>query len=184
MPAIADLAALIEQGQIDTVLCVLTDLWGRLVGKRLTGRTLYDSFLRADGHAGELGASLYVFCVDLDMEPLDGFALTDWEKGFHDFRLAPDIATARVVPWLEKTALVICDAEDEEEAGAVAVSPRQILRRQLAKAHEIGLTVQCASELEFTMFMNSYEDAWDRSYQGMRPASKYRSDYHIFQTSK
>src|SRR2546428_11732712 len=105
------LARLIEEDRIDTVLCVLTDLWGRLVGKRLTARTFRDTFLHQDGHTAELGASLYLFCVDLDMEPLDGFALTGWEKGFHDFYLVPDFSTARIVPWLEKTALVICDAE-------------------------------------------------------------------------
>ncbi len=177
------LASLIEQGEIDTVLCVMTDIWGRLVGKRVTGHAFYDTFLDPDSRTGELAASLYLFCVDLDMEPLDGFALTSWDKGFHDFHLVPDLMTARVVPWLEKTALVICDAEYEDGA-AVEVSPRQMLRRQLARARELGLIVQCASELEFFLFTDSYEDAWDRSYQSLKPLSKYRSDYHIFQTSK
>lgn len=97
-----DLDRMLRDGDVDTVLCAVPDLWGRLVGKRVAPRT----FRRILHDGGGLNASLYLFVVDMDMEPLPGFALSDWDRGFQDFLMQPDLSTLRRVPWLERTALV------------------------------------------------------------------------------
>jgi len=176
----ADVDRMLGDGELDTVVCALPDLWGRLVGKRVTART----FRRLLRHGGGLNASLYLFVVDMDMEPLPGFALSDWERGFQDFLMLPDLSTLRLVPWLEKTALVLCDAVIEHTGQPVEVSPRQILKRQIDRAAEHGLTVKFGSELEVYFFADSYRDAWAKEYRGLRPLSDYRADYHVLQTSK
>jgi glutamine synthetase len=175
-----DLDRMLAGGEVDTVICALPDLWGRLVGKRVTART----FRRLMREGGGLNASLYLFVVDMDMEPLPGFALSDWERGFQDFLMVPDLSTLRLVPWLEKTALVLSDAVIEQTGEPVEVSPRQILKRQVARAAERGLTVKCGSELEVYFFADGYRDAWAREYRELRPLSDYRADYHVLQTSK
>src|SRR5438552_3970082 len=118
------------------VLCVLPDLWGRLVGKRVTARMFLGRILQGEG----LHASLYLFTVDLDMNPLPGFALTNWDLSFQDFRMAPDLATLRPVPWLHSTAVVICDAVHERSGDPVEVSPRRILQRQIERARSRGVS--------------------------------------------
>ncbi|HZD68100.1 MAG TPA: glutamine synthetase family protein [Actinomycetes bacterium] len=175
-----DLEGMVGAGEVDTVLCVMPDLWGRVVGKRVPARNFLERILGPDG----LHASLYLFVVDLDMNPLPGFELTDWERGFQDFRMVPDLSTLRLVPWLEGTALVICDAVHEKSGLPVEVSPRQILRRQVERARAAGYTVKCGSELEVFLFRDSYEEAFGRSYRELRPLSHYRADYHILQTTK
>src|SRR5712691_2626182 len=160
----ADVDRMLGDGELDTVVCALPDLWGRLVGKRVTART----FRRLMRESGGLHASLYLFVVDMDMEPQPGFAVSDWERGFQDFLMLPDLSTLRLVPWLEKTALVLCDAVIEQTGAPVEVSPRQILRRQIARAAERGLTVKCGSELEVYFFADGYRDAWAREYRGLR----------------
>ncbi len=175
-----DLDLMLDDGRVDTVVCALPDLWGRLVGKRVTART----FRRLLREGGGLNASLYLFLVDMDMEPQPGFALSDWERGFQDFLMLPDLATLRLPPWLEKTALVLCDAVIEQTGEPVEVSPRQILKRQIGRAAQRGLTVKCGSELEVYFFADSYRDAWAREYRELRPLSDYRADYHVLQTTK
>jgi glutamine synthetase len=175
-----DLDRMLTDGEVDTVVCALPDLWGRLVGKRVTART----FRRLMHAGGGVHASLYLFVVDMDMEPQAGFALSDWERGFQDFMMLPDLSTLRLVPWLEKTALVLCDAVIEQTGEPVEVSPRQILKRQVSRAAERGLTIKCGSELEVYFFADGYRDAWAREYRELRPLSDYRADYHVLQTSK
>jgi glutamine synthetase len=174
------LSSMVETGEVDTVLCAMPDLWGRLVGKRVPGRNFLQRILGSEG----LHASLYLFVVDLEMNPLPGFDLTNWETGFHDFRMVPDVTTLRRIPWIERTALVLCDAVHEKTDQPVEVSPRQILKRQVQRAKDAGYTLKCGSELEIFFFRDSYEDAFDARYSGLHPLSHYRADYHLLQTTK
>jgi glutamine synthetase len=175
-----DLDRMLRDGEVDTVLCALPDLWGRLVGKRVAPR----AFRRILNEGGGVNASLYLFVVDMDMEPLPGFALTDWDRGFQDFLMLPDLSTLRLVPWLERTALVLCDAVIERTGEPVEVSPRQILKRQIRLAADQGLAIKCGSELEVFFFTDGYRDAWARQYRELRPLSDYRADYHLLQTTR
>ena len=175
-----DLRERIERGEIETVVCAMPDLWGRLVGKRVTAKTFLTTVIGEEG----LHGSLYLFVVDMDMDPRPGYALTSWENGFLDCRMVPDLATLRVIPWLPKTALVLCDPYHEDRDEPVAVAPRTILRRQLERLRAAGMTLKCATELEFFVFRDTYEAAWDKRYRDLRPMSYYRSDYHILQSTK
>jgi len=154
------------------------DMHGRPVGKRVTA----DFFT---SHAAEHGmeACDYLLGVDVDMNPLPGYHFTNWDKGYGDFVCRPDYSTARLLPWLEGTAFVICDLTDE--AGApVEVSPRRILRRQLERAAERGLRVGSATELEFFLFKESYEEADAKGWQGLTPHASTIEDYQLLQTSR
>jgi glutamine synthetase len=170
----------IERREIETVICGMPDLWGRLVGKRVTGRTFLRTVLGEEG----LHGSLYLFVVDMDMDPRPGYALASWENGFLDCRFVPDMETLRVIPWLAKTALVICDPYHEDRDEQVAVAPRVILRRQLERLRAAQLRLKCATELEFFVYRDTYEEAWNQRYRDLRPMSYYRSDYHILQSTK
>ena len=171
----------IRAGDVDTVLVVFPDLQGRLIGKRVTGHFFLDDVL---GGAGGVEACNYLLAVDVDMEPLPGYRFANWEQGYGDFTLRPDFATLRLVPWLEKTALVLCDLLDEETAEPVEVSPRRILQRQIERAADAGYAIKCGSELEFYLFKDSYDDAAAKGYSGLTPHSTVIEDYHILQTTK
>jgi len=172
------LKGLVRKGQIDTVLCVFPDMTGRLVGKRMTGRFFVDDVL---GHG--MHACAYLLTVDIEMEPLPGFSTASWASGYQDMKAIPDLATLRLIPWLEKTALVMCDLATEEGV-PVAVSPRQILKKQIARAAKLGWRAKMASELEFYVYKDTYESAQKKSYHALEPVSAYLEDYHIFQTTK
>jgi len=176
-----EIEGLIEGGQIDTVLMVLTDLQGRLVGKRLTGGFFVHDILHGEG---VIHACNYLLAIDMEMEPLPGYAYASWETGYGDLKAVPDFSTLRRIPWLDKTALVICDAHDEETNEPVEVSPRQILKRQIERARAAGYTVKTGSELEFYLFKDSFDEAAAKRYQGLQPHSDYIMDYHILQTTK
>jgi glutamine synthetase len=175
------LEALIRNGSIDTVLVVFTDLQGRLIGKRVTGHFYLDHVASGEG---AIEACVYLLAVDVDMTPLPGFDFANWETGYGDFRCVPDPSTLRIVPWLEKTALVLCDLFDEESGEAVEVSPRQILIKQVERAAALGYRVMCASELEFFLFRESYEEAQAKQFQNLTPHSGFIEDYHILQTTR
>jgi glutamine synthetase len=177
---VKQLEELAEAGEIDTVLCMFTDLQGRFMGKRVLPHFFLEDVLGDEG----LHACLYLLAVDMEMEPLPGYAYASWETGYGDFRMVPDLSTLRLVPWLEKTAMVLCDIADEEEGTPVTVAPRQILRDQIAKAAEMGFEVKTGSELEFYLFQDSYGAAAERRYQDLRPSSSYIMDYHMLQTTK
>jgi glutamine synthetase len=177
---VATLRTLIADGDVDTVLVAFCDLQGRLLGKRVTGHYTVEHLL--DG-GGSIEACNYLLAVDVDMTVLPGFEYANWERGYGDFRCVPDWSTLRLVPWLEKTALVLCDLA-EEDGEPVAVSPREILRRQVARAAEMGLLVNIGSELEFLLFRDGYEDAAAAGYAGLTPQNAYVLDYHILQTTK
>ncbi len=178
--SIDELRDLAGAGEIDTVLCVMPDLWGRLTGKRVRPSSFLSTVMGDEG----LHASLYLFVVDMDMDPRPGYEMTSWEDGFRDCRMVPDVGTLRVIPWLPKTALVICDPVDEETGEPIAVAPRNILKRQLARYAGAGHALHCATELEFYVFTDPPREAWGRRYRDLTPLSYYRSDYHILQSSK
>ena len=180
MLTIDRLRELHDLGEIDTVLVVFPDMQGRFMGKRVIS-----SFFLSEVHnnGGAIEACDYLLAVDVDMKVLDGFRFTSWETGYGDFVCRPDLSTLHLVPWLEKTALVIGDLVDHDGA-PIEVSPRAILQRQLGLAADQGYTVKAGTELEFFLFHESMEQAWKQDFKGLTPSSPYVIDYHILQTSK
>jgi glutamine synthetase len=174
-----ELEKLIHDGGIDTVLVVFPDLQGRFMGKRVTGHFFLNDILGEEG----MHACNYLLTVDVDMEPLPGYQFANWDKGYGDFQLVPDMDTLRHIPWLDKTALVICDVLTEE-GEIVEVAPRQILKRQIERAKEHGYTIKIGSELEFFLFKDSFEEAAEKGFKGLVPHAPYIEDYHILQTTK
>lgn len=172
-----DLVRQINGGEVDTVIIALTDLQGRLMGKRLTGAYFLD-------HVDEgLHACDYLLAMDVDNEPLPGFSFTGWGSGYGDMHGRPDLSTLRRVPWLEKTALLLCDVETMD-GRPVGIAPRQVLRRQVERAHSLGYEAKTASELEFYLFRDTFEQAAAKGYQGLEPYGRYIEDYHILQGTK
>jgi glutamine synthetase len=169
------LKKLAAAGKLDTVIVAATDVFGRLVGKRFTARHFLDSI----GTHGTHGCN-YLLTVDIEMEPQDGFALANWEQGFGDFVMRPDLDTLRPLPWLPGSALVICDF-CREDGALVAEAPRSVLRRQIERLTARRLTCEIASELEFFLYHQTYRDAWASDYRALRPSSDYRIDYHTMQ---
>jgi glutamine synthetase len=173
-----ELRAAADGGEIDTVLICLADMDGRLQGKRLTARHFLDEVV---GHGAE--ACNYLLAVDVDMNTVEGYDMASWDHGYGDFEMVPDLSTLRRIPWHPATALVMCDLQWHDGRPVVA-SPRQILRRQLDRLAERGLTAMGATELEFIVFRTSYEEAWERGYRGMELANQYNVDYSILGTSR
>lgn len=174
-----ELAGAIESGAVDTVLVVFPDLQGRIVGKRVTG-----DFYLSRVAGGSIEACNYLLAVDVEMNPLPGYRAFNWERGYGDLSAVPDQTTIRMVPWLERTALVLCDVVDEATHQPIEVSPRRILQRQEARAAELGFTVNIGAELEFFLFRDSFGEAAARRYHGMTPHSDVVEDYHILQTTR
>jgi glutamine synthetase len=177
---IKTLQELAHSGEIDTVLCMFTDLQGRFMGKRILPEFFLEEVLGDEG----LHACLYLLAIDMEMEPLPGYDYASWETGYGDFMMIPDLSTLRLCPWIEKTAMVICDIADEETKEPVEVAPRQILKRQIERAAAAGYTVKTGSELEFYLFKDSFDDAAGRGYRDLQPSSPYIMDYHMLQTTK
>ncbi|HEX3976831.1 MAG TPA: glutamine synthetase family protein [Solirubrobacteraceae bacterium] len=173
-----ELRSRVESGEIDTVLIALCDMQGRLQGKRLTAR----HFLEEVVDHGAEGCN-YLLAVDVDMNTVDGYAMSSWERGYGDFVLQPDLATLRPVPWQEGTAMVLCDLAWEDGSDVVA-SPRQILRRQLARLAERGWSANAGTELEFMLFRETYESAWHKAYRDLDPANLYNVDYSMLGTAR
>jgi glutamine synthetase len=177
---VKQLEELANAGEIDTVLCMFTDLQGRYMGKRVVPHFFLEEILGEEG----LHACLYLLAIDMEMEPLPGYQYASWETGYGDFLMVPDLSTLRMVPWLEKTAMVICDVADEETKEPVEVAPRQILKRQIERAQQAGYTSKIGSELEFYLFKNSFEEAAAAGYRNLEPSSSYIMDYHMLQTTR
>ena len=177
---VKQLEELAEAGEVDTVLCMFTDLQGRFMGKRVVPHFFLEEILGDEG----LHACLYLLAIDMEMEPLPGYRYASWETGYGDFRMVPDLSTLRWCPWLEKTVMVICDIADEETKEPVEVAPRQILRRQIERAAQKGYVFKTGSELEFYLFKDSYDDIAESGYRNLRPTSSYIMDYHMLQTTK
>ncbi len=171
------LRSLIADGEIDTVLVCMTDMQGRLIGKRVTGHFFLDHVIH------EMHVCDYLLTVDMEMEPVPGFEAASWDLGYGDFGIRPDLDTLRRIPWLPGTALVLGDAVDHH-GEELPHSPRTILKRQLAKAREAGYVAKMGSELEFYVFDETFESARGKDYKQLKTAGWYIEDYHIFQTTK
>jgi len=168
----------VKSGAIDTVLLAITDMQGRLMGKRLVAQRFVDEI----AHHGAEGCN-YLLAVDVDMTPVAGFAMASWERGYGDFVMKPDLDTIRLVPWQESTAVCIADLT-WLDGSEVRPSPRQILRAQLARLAERGWTAFAGTELEFIVFRDSYEDAWHKGYRDLDPANLYNVDYSLLGTAR
>ncbi len=176
-----ELADHIRSGAIDTVLVVFPDLQGRLMGKRVTGHFWLEQMR---GGQGEIHACNYLLAVDSEMTVLPDYRYANWDTGYGDFALAPDLTTIRLIPWLEATALVMCDVADERSGAPVEVSPRRILQRQVERAAALGYSVYMGSELEFLLFRETLEEAAEKHYTDLAPLSNVVLDYHILQTTR
>jgi glutamine synthetase len=166
------------RGEIDTVLVAMTDMQGRLQGKRLTARHFLEEVLE---HGAE--SCNYLLAVDVDMRTVDGYAMSSWERGYGDMVLVPDLDTLRTVPWQEGTAMVLADVA-WPDGSEVLASPRQILRRQLARLAERGWSANAGTELEFLVFRDTYEQAWRKGYRELEPANLYNVDYSLLGTAR
>ncbi|MCC3655091.1 MULTISPECIES: glutamine synthetase family protein [Streptomyces] len=176
--SVAELRRLAGSGEIDTVVLAFTDMQGRLQGKRFAAPFFLDEVLE---HGSE-GCN-YLLAVDVDLNTVDGYAMASWERGYGDFRMTADTSTLRRTPWNPGTALLTADLS-WHDGTPVAASPRQVLRRQLDRLAERGWTAQVGTELEFMVFRNSYEEAWDGGYRGLTPANQYNVDYSVLGTGR
>jgi glutamine synthetase len=163
----------VETGAIDTVVVAFTDMQGRLMGKRVHA----EFFLEDSVEHGVEGCN-YLMALDMEMDPIPGYALASWDQGYGDFQLAPDFATLTRVPWLEGTALVLADL-NSQDGSPVKASPRQVLKAQVERAEALGFTPMFGSELEFFLLKESYGEAHAKHYRGLTPTVPYIIDYHI-----
>ena len=177
--SVQELVKLVEEGAIDTIVTGVTDMQGRLIGKRVTGQHFVDQCLDHGTHL-----CTYLLATDMEMNTPPGYAGHDWDSGYGDYLNRPDWSTLRVVPWLEKTAMVLGDLVDERTDELVSVAPRSILRRQLARAAELGLRPKMASELEFYLIRDSYEEAAAKGWNNLQPWGWYNEDYQLLQATK
>jgi len=168
----------VRRQEIDTVIVAMTDMQGRLQGKRFHAPFFLDEVL---AHGTE--ACAYLLAVDTDMNTVDGYALTSWEDGYGDFALIPDMSTLRTIGWQPATALVLADVA-HLDGGPVRSSPRQVLRAQLERADALGWTCLAGTELEFLVFEGSYEQAWDSGYRNLVPANRWNADYSVLATGR
>jgi glutamine synthetase len=175
---IEELTSAVADGSIDTVLLAIADMQGRLQGKRLTA----SHFLSEVVPHGAEGCN-YLLAVDVDMNTVDGYAMASWDRGYGDFVMRPDLDTLRRIPWLEATALCMADILWADGTDVVA-SPRQILRRQLTRLAERDWSANAATELEFIVFRDSYEQAWHKGYTELEPANLYNIDYSLLGTTR
>jgi glutamine synthetase len=167
-----------QDGTVDTVLLVIADMEGRLQGKRLTAA----HFLDVVAHHGAEGCN-YLLAVDVDMDTVEGYEMSSWSRGYGDFAMRPDMGTLRRIPWHDGTVLLMADLE-WFDGSEVAASPRQILKRQLARLAERGWKAAAGTELEFIVFKDTYEDAWHKGYRDLEPANLYNVDYSMLGTSR
>ena len=175
---VEELTTLVDSGRVDTVVVAITDMQGRLQGKRCDARYFLDH-VRTEATE----ACNYLLAVDVDMTTVDGYAMSSWESGYGDFVMRPDLDTLRWVPWHPGT--VLCHADIEWGDGTpVAPSPRQVLRRQVERLGERGWTGHAGTELEFLVFRDTYEEAWSRGYRGLTPSTQYNVDYSLLGTAR
>jgi glutamine synthetase len=168
----------VAAGRIDTVVVAFTDMQGRLLGKRL-----HAEFFLEEVDAGHpVEGCTYLLAIDMEMDPVPGYAIASWEQGYGDFAIRPDLATLRATPWLEATALVLGDVV-WHDGSPVQPSPRQVLRAQIARAEALGLTPMIGSELEFFLLRETYAEAHANGYRTLTPTVPYVLDYHILATT-
>ena len=169
----------IRSGEIDTVLMVFPDLQGRLVGKRTTGRFFLE-------HVADDGTENcdYLIACDMDNNPVPGYRFTSYDQGYGDMLARADWDTVRLIPWVDKTAMIFCDLYNVNTGDLIDVAPRSMLRQQVDAAAAMGFLPMVASEIEFYLFHDTYDEAHDKGYRGLRPHSPWLEDYHILQTTK
>ena len=173
-----DLELAVTDGSIDTVLVCMVDMQGRLMGKRFHAKHFI-----SEGHK-ETHCCDYLLATDLEMGTPDGYAATSWEDGYGDYTMKPDLTTLRKTPWLDGTAMVICDVLDHHTHEEVTHSPRAILKKQIKRLQEMGFDPIMATELEFFLFEKSFKEIQENGFRELRPMSFYNEDYHILQTTK
>jgi glutamine synthetase len=173
------LRELVAQEQIETVIVAFTDHYGRLCGKRYDAEMFVADTIAHGTHGCD-----YLLTTDMEMEPVPGYKFANWELGYGDFHLVPDLSTLRLAAWLEKTALVLCDVKSEKTHADISVAPRSILRRQIDAARSAGFESFAASELEYYLFQQSYRDAAQQGWRTLEPAGWYLEDYHILQSTR
>jgi glutamine synthetase len=177
MLSVDDLRKEAGDGTIDTVVTAFTDMQGRLFGKRIQVEYFLDEVVEE----GIEGCN-YLLALDMEMDPIPGYEMANWEDGYGDFAIVPDMATLRRIPWLDRTALVICDVANHDGSPVVA-SPRQVLIAQYERAAEMGYTPMMASELEFYLYKESYAEAHEKDFKDLTPTIPYILDYHILATT-
>jgi glutamine synthetase len=175
---VEELRSLVDADEIDTVVVAMTDMQGRLQGKRCDARFFLDEVLR---HGTE--ACNYLLAVDVEMNTVDGYAISSWERGYGDFVLAPALATLRRTPWQPGAALLLADVT-WLDGTPVTMSPRQVLARQVERLAERGWVAMVGTELEFMLFAETYESAWTKRYNGLRPANQWNNDYSVLGTGR
>jgi glutamine synthetase len=178
MLTLDDLRGAVGDGSIDTVVAAFTDMQGRLLGKRLHAEFFLEQL--DEGHPVE-GCN-YLLALEMEMDPVPGYTIASWERGYGDFELVPDLATLRRIPWHEATALVLCDV-GWQDGSPVTPSPRQVLKRQVERAAELGYEAMFGSELEFFLFRETYAEAHVKHYRGLTPSVPYILDYHLLATA-
>jgi glutamine synthetase len=176
MLSVDQLHSMADGGTVDTVVAAFTDMQGRLMGKRIDVSYFFDEVVEQ----GIEGCN-YLLALDMEMDPVPGYEMANWEKGYGDFAIAPDLATLRAIPWLDRTALVLCDVVGHDGA-PIPASPRQLLIAQDERAHEMGHTPLFASELEFYLYKQSYAQAHEQDFRDLTPTIPYILDYHILAT--
>jgi glutamine synthetase len=168
----------VADGSVDTVIVAMTDMQGRLTGKRIHGQFFLDEVLK---HGTE-GCN-YLLAVDVDMNTVAGYEMSSWERGYSDFALMPDLNTLRMVPWQPGAAMVLADVQWLDHTDVVA-SPRQVLRKQIAALEKAGMVAMCGTELEFVVYKDTYEEAWNKAYRDLTPVNQYNVDYSILGGSR
>src|SRR6188472_3736749 len=178
MLTLDELRAAVDEGRIDTVVLAITDMQGRLQGKRFHA----PFFLTEVVPNGTEGCN-YLLAVDVDMNTVDGYAMSSWSSGYGDFVMQPDLSTLRHVPWNPGTVMVLADLRWEDGSPVVA-SPRQVLARQTARLADQGMAAFVGTELEFLVFRDTYEQAWSAGYRNLTPANQYNVDYSVLGTAR
>jgi len=173
-----DLKARVTDGSIDTVLACFVDMQGRLMGKRFHAVNFVETSFE------ETHCCNYLLATDLEMATPDGYASTSWQSGYGDYVMKPDLVTIRPIPWLEGTAMVLCDILDHHDHLPVPHSPRAILKKQIARLEALGFEAKMATELEFFLFEKSFDEIRKEGFRNLEPISGYNEDYHILQTTK
>ena len=163
----------VDEGLIDTVVVGITDMQGRMPGKRIHA----DHFVHDTLAHGTEGCN-YLLAVDIDMNTVSGYAMSSWDSGYGDMVMRPDLTTLHRIPWQEGAVGVLCDVLREDGSDVVA-SPRQVLKRQTARLADAGMAAYVGTVLEFIVFLDSYEEAWEAGYRDLTPANLYNVDYSI-----
>lgn len=179
MLSLEQLQSQVQAETIETIIVAFTDHYGRLVGKRFDAEFFLESAVKDGTHGCD-----YLLTTDMEMEPIPGYDFANWELGYGDFHLVPDLNTLRIASWLEKTALVLCQLENDKTHQPIAEAPRSILHQQLQQAQALGFDCAAASELEYYLFEDSYRGAFEQHYHDLKPAGWYLEDYHILQGSR